>query len=138
MGSPLPPAPGLGTNCGTPLSLVSQFCASCGAPRYGAGGPFAPIGKEFTESGGFPLLRGRKEGRSIPIGPWGYRQWAWVAAIAALDTKGPDFVVLLACSGVIPAEQMRYGTAEHLRRAHFGARSIRELLKLRTAFEEAL
>jgi pimeloyl-ACP methyl ester carboxylesterase len=47
-------------------------------------------------------------------------------------------VVLLAACGVSPAEQMRYGTAEQLRRNGYGADAVSELGELRDAFETAL
>ena len=49
------------------------------------------------------------------------------------------FLILLAACGVSPAEQMRYGTAEQLRRNGYDdEESLRELAELRAALENAL
>jgi pimeloyl-ACP methyl ester carboxylesterase len=80
----------------------------------------------------------RAEVGDAPLGLWAWSQGAWAASLAA--TRSPDvaFLVLLAASGVSPAEQMRYGTAEQLRRrGHGDDRSLRELAELRAALEDA-
>jgi uncharacterized protein len=74
----------------------------------------------------------------VPLGLWAWSQGAWAASLAA--TRSPDvaFLVLLAASGVSPAEQMRYGTAEHLRRhGHGDDQALHELAELRAALEDA-
>jgi hypothetical protein len=48
------------------------------------------------------------------------------------------FLVLLAACGVSPAVQMRYGTAEQLRRRGYDDDALRELAELRAALEDAL
>ncbi len=49
------------------------------------------------------------------------------------------FLVLLAACGVSPAEQMRYGTAEQLRRHGYGEdEALRGLSELREALEDAV
>src|SRR5919109_5232282 len=53
---------------------------------------------------------------SAPLGLWAWSQGAWAAALAASRSQEVAFLVLLAAAGVSPAEQMRYGTAEQLRR----------------------
>jgi uncharacterized protein len=75
---------------------------------------------------------------TIPVGVWGWDEGASAAAVAAARSDLVKFLVLIACSGVSPAEQMRYGTAENLRRAGFDAHSQSELLELRLAFEGAV
>ena len=65
------------------------------------------------------------------VGFWGWSQGGWVAALAA---DAADFLVLVAASGVTPAAQMRYGTAEQLRRN--GHPDPSELLRLRAAYED--
>ena len=81
----------------------------------------------------------RAEVGDVPLGLWAWSQGAWAASLAAATS--PDevaFLVLLAASGVSPAEQMRYGTAEQLRRHGFGdEQALRELAELRAALEGA-
>jgi uncharacterized protein len=80
----------------------------------------------------------RAEVGDVPLGLWAWSQGAWAASLAA--TRSPDvaFLVLLAASGVSPAEQMRYGTAEQLRRhGHGDDQALRELGELRAALEDA-
>jgi uncharacterized protein len=84
------------------------------------------------------FLRRLPETRGVPVGIWGWSQGAWIATLVAARTGGPDFLVLLASTGVTPAEQMRYGTHEHLRRAGFGRRALEELDELRRAYEAAV
>ncbi|GHJ54706.1 hypothetical protein Nm8I071_40130 [Nonomuraea sp. TT08I-71] len=74
------------------------------------------------------LLRARVG--TVPVGLWGFSQGAWAAALTA--TRHPvDFLVLVGCSGVSPAAQMRYGTAEQLRRHGYGEADLAELDRLR-------
>ena len=61
-------------------------------------------------------LRAQPETGSAPLGLWAWSQGAWAAAVAAARSPDVAFLVLLAACGVSPAEQMRYGTAEQLRR----------------------
>jgi pimeloyl-ACP methyl ester carboxylesterase len=76
---------------------------------------------------------------SAPVGLWAWSQGAWAAALAAARSREIAFLVLLAASGVSPAEQMRYGTAEQLRRHGYGDEvALRELAELREALEAAL
>ncbi|MGA8302915.1 MAG: alpha/beta hydrolase [Thermoplasmata archaeon] len=82
--------------------------------------------KELTARIGDPTL---------PVGIWGWDEGASAATVAAARSALVRFLILIGCSGVSPAEQMRYGTAEHLRRAGFGADAQAELLELRLAFE---
>lgn len=70
-----------------------------------------------------------------PIGLWGFSQGAWIALLAAAGDSAVAFLILVGCSAVSPARQMRYGTAEQLRRGGFGANDLAELGQLRTAFE---
>ena len=56
----------------------------------------------------------------VPTGLWGFSQGAWVALLTAARRADIAFLVLVGCSAVSPARQMRYGTAEQLRRAGFG------------------
>jgi hypothetical protein len=71
----------------------------------------------------------------VPTGLWGFSQGAWVAVKTAAARADVAFLVLVGCSAVSPARQMRYGTGDHLRRAGFGPESIAELGELRDAYE---
>jgi pimeloyl-ACP methyl ester carboxylesterase len=84
-------------------------------------------------------LRAVPEVGSAPLGLWAWSQGAWAAALAAARSTEIAFLILLAACGVSPAEQMRYGTAEQLRRhGHGDDDSLRELTELRSALEEAV
>jgi uncharacterized protein len=71
----------------------------------------------------------------VPTGLWGFSQGAWVALLTAARRADIAFLVLVGCSAVSPARQMRYGTAEQLRRAGFGPGCLAELARLRAAYE---
>jgi pimeloyl-ACP methyl ester carboxylesterase len=76
---------------------------------------------------------------SAPLGLWGFSQGAWVAPLAA--SLAPDlvaFLALIASTGVTPARQMRYGVAEQVRRAGYGADAQAEVAELRAAWEAYL
>lgn len=84
-------------------------------------------------------LRAEPKVGSAPLGLWAWSQGAWPAALAATRSTEIAFLILLAACGVSPAEQMRYGTAEQLRRhAYVHDDSLRELAELRAALEEAV
>ncbi|MEU7931951.1 alpha/beta hydrolase family protein [Micromonospora echinofusca] len=79
----------------------------------------------------------RRQVGDVPVGLWGFSQGAWAAALTA--TRHPvDFLVLVGCSGVSPARQMRYGTAEQLRRHGYGDADLAELDRLRGVAEAYL
>lgn len=80
-------------------------------------------------------LRGRAEIDPARIGLWGYSQGAWVAPLAAARSPAVAFLVLIAACGVSPAEQMRYGTAIHLRREGYGPEAVERMLATRTVWE---
>lgn len=74
-----------------------------------------------------------------PLGLWGFSQGAWAAPLAAsMATDVVAFLTLIASTGVSPARQMRYGTAEQLRRAGYGDEALTELATLRAAYEDYL
>lgn len=72
----------------------------------------------------------------VPTGLWGFSQGAWVALLAAAADPELAFLVVVGCSAVSPARQMRYGTGEQLRRAGFGADALTELAHLRLTYED--
>ncbi|WP_051110529.1 alpha/beta fold hydrolase [Longispora albida] len=82
------------------------------------------------------VLRARLGG--APCGFWAYSQGSWPAVIAAAEDPGIAFLALVGGPGVSPAEQMRYSTAEALRRRGFGAADIAEALTARLAMERLL
>jgi len=83
-------------------------------------------------------LRAEPELAAAPLGLWAWSQGAWSAALAAARSSEVAFLILLAACGVSPAKQMRYGTAEQLRRhGHGDDDSLRELAELRSALEAA-
>ena len=80
----------------------------------------------------------RAEIGDVPLGLWAWSQGAWVASLSATRSADVAFLVLLSACGVSPAVQMRYGTAEQLRRHGYGdEESLRELAELRAALEDA-
>jgi pimeloyl-ACP methyl ester carboxylesterase len=80
----------------------------------------------------------REEVGSAPLGLWAWSQGAWAASLAAANSPEVAFLVLLAACGVSPAEQMRYGTSEQLRRHGFGdVEALNELGEVRAALEDA-
>ncbi|WP_231921375.1 alpha/beta hydrolase family protein [Micromonospora auratinigra] len=81
------------------------------------------------------LLRGYVG--DAPVGLWGFSQGSWAAAVTA--ARHPvDFLLLVGSSGVSPAVQMRYGTAEQLRRHGYGDADLAELDRLRRLAEAYL
>ena len=75
----------------------------------------------------------------VPVGVWGWSQGAWPAsAVAARRPELVSFLVLVAASGVSPAVQMRYGTAQQLLQLGYGDADLVELACLREAFESAV
>ncbi|NES13570.1 MULTISPECIES: alpha/beta fold hydrolase [Micromonospora] len=79
----------------------------------------------------------RRRVGDVPVGLWGFSQGTWAAALTA--SRHPvDFLVLVGSSGVSPAAQMRYGTAEQLRRHGYGPADLAELARLRGVAEAYL
>jgi uncharacterized protein len=74
----------------------------------------------------------------MPVGLWGFSQGAWAAPLAASLSTDVAFLALVASTGVSPARQMRYGTAEQLRRAGFDQEALAELALLRSTCEDYL
>lgn len=69
------------------------------------------------------------------VGLWGWSQGAWAAPLAASRSRRIAFLVLLASTGVSPAAQMRYATAEQVRRAGFDEGAVAAALALRARLE---
>lgn len=70
------------------------------------------------------------------VGLWGFSQGGWVAPIAATMSADVRFLALIASTGVSPAEQMRYATAQQIRRAGFGQDAADRALAMRRRFED--
>lgn len=97
--------------------------------------PFAVQAEDALEA----LDALRSEVGDVPLGLWAWSQGAWAAALAASRSPDVAFLLLLAACGVSPAAQMRYGTAEQLRRnGHGDDEALAELLELRGALEDAI
>jgi len=80
----------------------------------------------------------RRELGPLPVGLWGYSQGGWAAIEAADADRTVAFLVLVSAAGVSPARQMRYGTAEQLRRHGYGGPALAELAGLRATVEDYL
>jgi pimeloyl-ACP methyl ester carboxylesterase len=70
------------------------------------------------------------------VGLWGFSQGAWVAPLAASRSTKVRFLVLLASTGVTPAEQMLYGAAKHARMAGYGEDAVRRIVKVRRIVDD--
>ncbi len=70
------------------------------------------------------------------VGLWGYSQGGWIAPLAAVASDRVAFLVLVASTGVTPAEQMMYATAQQLRIAGFGEDVVSRALDLRRRFDD--
>ena len=66
----------------------------------------------------------------VPTGLWGFSQGAWVAVMTAAARADVAFLVLVGCSAVSPARQMRYGTGEQLRHAGVGPECVADPAQL--------
>ncbi|MGC4937134.1 alpha/beta hydrolase family protein [Kribbella sp. DT2] len=82
----------------------------------------------------YDVLRGLYD---VPIGFWGVSQGTWIAALAARD-RDAAFLLLLGCSGVSPAEQMRHATAESVRRAGYDEEAVGQAVGIRDAVADLL
>jgi pimeloyl-ACP methyl ester carboxylesterase len=81
-------------------------------------------------------LRSRDDIDPRRIGLWGFSQGAWVAPLVAARSSEIAFLVLVASTGVSPAEQMLYGTAKHAREAGVGDDDVERLVALRRLVDE--
>ncbi len=73
---------------------------------------------------------------SGPVGLWGYSQGAWAATLAAATDPGSiDFLICVSCCGVSPADQMRAGCANQLRKHGYSERDVEDLVNTRLAVE---
>lgn len=70
------------------------------------------------------------------VGLWGFSQGAWVAPLAASRSTKVRFLVLLASTGVTPAEQMLYGTAKHARMAGHAEDAAQRVVSVRRVVDD--
>ena len=70
------------------------------------------------------------------IGLWGWSQGAWIAPLAASRSERIGFLVLLASTGVSPAEQMLYGAAKHARDAGYPEPAVDAIVAARRLVDD--
>jgi pimeloyl-ACP methyl ester carboxylesterase len=105
--------------------------------RYDRRGNDVPLGLQVDDAlSACAALRARDDVDPKRIGLWGFSQGAWVAPLAAARSTHVAFLVLVASTGVTPAEQMLYGTATHARQAGFGDDDVDRLVALRRTVDE--
>ena len=105
--------------------------------RYDRRGDDVPLADQVADANAaVETLRARPDIDARRIGLWGFSQGAWVAPMAAAASDRIAFLVLLASTGVSPAEQMRYGTIKHARQAGYGDDVAARILEVRAALEE--
>lgn len=69
------------------------------------------------------------------VGLWGISQGGWIGPLAATASDEVAFLVLVASTGVTPAEQMMYAVERQLRLAGYGGEVVERALALRRRFE---
>ncbi|WP_112248662.1 alpha/beta hydrolase family protein [Kribbella monticola] len=74
----------------------------------------------------------------VPTGFWGVSQGTWIAALAAQRLPETAFMLLLGCSGVSPAEQMRHATIESVRRAGYDEAAVAAAVEIRDQVADLL
>jgi uncharacterized protein len=70
------------------------------------------------------------------VGLWGISQGGWIGPLAAATSDEVAFLVLIASTGVTPAEQMMYAVEQQLRLAGYGDEVVERALDLRRRFED--
>ena len=70
------------------------------------------------------------------VGLWGISQGGWIGPLAAAASDEVAFLVLVASTGVTPAEQMMYAVEKQLRLAGYGDDVVERALDLRRRFED--
>ena len=105
--------------------------------RYDRRGDDVPLEEQAADTASaIAKLRARDDIDAARIGLWGFSQGAWVAPLVAAESREVAFLVLLASTGVSPAEQMLYGTTKHARDAGFGLDAERGIVALRRTVDE--
>jgi pimeloyl-ACP methyl ester carboxylesterase len=70
------------------------------------------------------------------VGLWGISQGGWIGPLAAAASDEVAFLVLVASTGVTPAEQMMYAVEKQLLLAGDGEDVVERALELRRRFED--
>lgn len=70
------------------------------------------------------------------VGLWGFSQGGWIGPLAAAASDEVAFLVLIASTGVTPAQQMMYAVERQLRLAGYGEEILERALELRRRFDE--
>ena len=105
--------------------------------RYDRRGDDVPLALQADDAlSACSLLRSRDDIDPTRIGLWAFSQGAWVAPLVAARSKDIAFLVLVASTGVTPAEQMLYGTAKHARLAGFGEDVADRIVALRRIVDD--
>jgi pimeloyl-ACP methyl ester carboxylesterase len=105
--------------------------------RASVGGSDVPLLDQSVDArAALTALRGRLQ---TQVGLFAFSQGAWAACLTAGDDpRAVAFLILLGCSGVSPAAQMRFFTDELLRRAGFDARTRDQARRLRLELEQTV
>jgi hypothetical protein len=104
--------------------------------RYDRRGDDVPFEDQVADANSaIDFLRARSDIDPSCIGLWGFSQGAWIAPMVAAESDRVAFLVLLASTGVSPAEQMRYGTVKQARQAGYGDDVARRIVEVRGALE---
>ncbi|WP_299445283.1 hypothetical protein [uncultured Phycicoccus sp.] len=120
---------------GLAAALAPLGIAALGYERRAVAGGDTPLRVQAADAVGAVRALQARLGR--PVGVSGFSQGAWAAALAAAD-DAVGFLVVLGCSGVTPAEQMRFHTDELLRRRGFSDRERGRNRELRLRLEDHL
>jgi pimeloyl-ACP methyl ester carboxylesterase len=105
--------------------------------RYDRRGDDVPLEEQAADTiSAIAKLRARDDIDATRIGLWGFSQGAWVAPLIASESEEVAFIVLVASTGVSPAEQMLYGTTKQAREAGFGLDAERGIVALRHTVDE--
>jgi hypothetical protein len=105
--------------------------------RYDRRGDDVPFADQVADArSAIDALAARPDIDAAQIGLWGFSQGAWIAPLVAAEDQRVAFLVLLASTGVSPAEQMRYGTAKQARDAGYDKDVIQHMIELRAVFED--
>lgn len=105
--------------------------------RYDRRGDDVPFDDQVADANAaVDMLRVRSDIDPARIGLWGFSQGAWIAPMLAAQSDRIAFLILVASTGVSPADQMRYGTVKHARDAGYGDDVARRIVEVRMVLEK--
>jgi pimeloyl-ACP methyl ester carboxylesterase len=105
--------------------------------RYDRRGDDVPLELQADDAmSALAELRSRDDIDPARIGLWGFSQGAWVAPLVAGRSTDIAFLVLIASTGVSPAEQMLYGVAKQARAAGVTDANVDRIVALRRIVDE--